>query len=56
MASNEPSSAMPKKRVQFQKGLSLARFLQDYGSEPQCRIIPVAQEIRSRLSSPTPAD
>ena len=27
---------MPKNRVQFQKGLSLARFLQDYGTEPQC--------------------
>ena len=27
---------MPKNRVQFQKGLSLARFLRDYGTEPQC--------------------
>ena len=27
---------MPKNRVRFQKGLSLARFLQDYGTEPQC--------------------
>ena len=27
---------MPKNRVQFQKGLSLARFLQHYGTEPQC--------------------
>lgn len=36
MASKDPSSPMPKNRVQFQKGLSLARFLQDYGTEPQC--------------------
>ena len=36
MASKEPASPMPKNRVQFQKGLSLARFLQDYGTEPQC--------------------
>ncbi len=32
MASKGPSSPMPKNRVQFQKGLSLARFLQDYGT------------------------
>ena len=31
----EPS-AMPKNKVQFQKGLSLTQFLQDYGSEAQC--------------------
>ena len=36
MVSNESSSAMPKNRVQFQKGLSLARFLHHYGTEPQC--------------------
>ena len=27
---------MPKNKVQFQKGLSLTQFLQDYGSEAQC--------------------
>ncbi len=27
---------MPKNRVQFQKGLSLTQFLQDYGSEAHC--------------------
>ena len=36
MASKEASSPMPKNRVQFQKGLSLARFLQHYVTEPQC--------------------
>ncbi|MBP1150545.1 hypothetical protein JOD69_003117, partial [Methylocaldum sp. RMAD-M] len=27
---------MPMNRVQFQKGLSLAEFLTQYGSEAQC--------------------
>ena len=28
---------MPKNKIQFQHGLSLPKFLESYGSEPQCR-------------------
>ncbi len=28
---------MPKNRIQFQLGLSLPKFLETYGTEPQCR-------------------
>ena len=32
-------TAMPKNKIQFQKGLSLPRFQQLYGSEEQCRAL-----------------
>ena len=34
---NYGGNAMPKNKIQFQKGLSLQRFHQLYGAEEQCR-------------------
>ncbi len=37
LSENAEEAMMAKNPVQFQKGLSLHKFLEDYGSEEQCQ-------------------